>query len=283
MNITVVTVCLNAKNIIRCTVESVLQQKDISFEYLIVDGMSSDGTVEFIESFRDAFNSKSIELNIISGKDKGIYDAMNKAGRFAKGDWILYLNAGDYLYTDDAISRLSKTQVTEDTAVIYGDVLYTYYSKFKPFYSRPVDQITSNYIFCHQSVLTRRDILVNEGFDTEYPICADYKLYALCYKNGYRMIHVDVPVSVYDNNGYSSRSFYLASHIERADIQFKLGFITEAEKKKHISREKFKRTIPGFFERILPYGAVKALIGPYLKSKGWLTDYVKPEDFYRYK
>lgn len=283
MTITIVTVCLNAKDIIGRTIESVLRQKDVSFEYLIADGVSTDGTLELVESFRDSFKGTNIELSVDSSKDSGIYDAMNKAARLAKGDWILYLNAGDYLYTDEAVSLLSKAQITEDTAVIYGDVLYTYYSKYMPFYSRPVEQIVSNYIFCHQSVLTRKDILLKYGFDKSYPICADYGMYARCYLDGYKMVHVNVPVSVYDNNGFSSRDFYLASHIERADIQYKLGLITDKERKKLISREKCKRTIPGFFERILPFGAVKTLIGPYLKSKGWHSEYIKPEDFYNFK
>ena len=283
MNITIVTVCKNAKGIIEHTIESVLKQRDVSFEYLLVDGLSSDGTLDVIESYRDAFKSRGIELNVHSGKDSGIYDAMNIGASLAKGDWILYLNAGDYLYTDDVISRMSKVAVTNDTAVIYGDVLYTYYSKYKPFYSRPVEQITNNYIFCHQSVLTRKDVLTEGKFDLKYKICADYDLYLRSYLQGHKMIHVNIPVSVYDNNGYSSRNFYLASHIERSQIQHKLGLISEKEEKKQISREKLKRSVPGFFEHILPCGMVKAIICPLLKAKGWQKEFVKPEDFYKFK
>ena len=92
IKISVVTVCLNTANTIKETVNSVLEQSYGNLEYVIVDGMSTDGTLEIIREYERSFGVK-----VISDKDSGLYNAMNKGIDLCSGDYILFLNSGDIL------------------------------------------------------------------------------------------------------------------------------------------------------------------------------------------
>ncbi len=111
--LSIVTVCYNAELIIEQTILSVLNQTYDSIEYLIIDGGSSDGTLELINKYR-----KSI-TKIVSEPDSGIYNAMNKGLSMASGDFILFLNAGDTLENEIVVSEIMKH--SEQAGVIYGE------------------------------------------------------------------------------------------------------------------------------------------------------------------
>ncbi len=99
--VTVITVSYNSRNTIRDTIESVLHQTYPFVEYLIIDGLSTDGTVEIAESYREAFARRGFSYRIVSEKDEGIYQAMNKGVSMAKGDLIGLLNSDDW-YEENA-------------------------------------------------------------------------------------------------------------------------------------------------------------------------------------
>ena len=90
--ISVVTVCYNAVDLIEETILSVINQTYRNVEYIIIDGASTDGTVDIINKYRDKI------AYFVSEPDKGIYDAMNQAVGRIRGDHVLFLNCGDYLY-----------------------------------------------------------------------------------------------------------------------------------------------------------------------------------------
>lgn len=281
ISITVVTICLNAEECIAKTIESVLSQKNESFEYVIWDGRSTDRTLDIVNQYRIMAESNSVKIQVHSENDNGIYDAMNKAVDMAKGNWILFLNAGDYFYTSDSLNQLSN-HISNDLSVIYGDVLYTYYNRYKPFYSKSPDKIVTDYIFCHQSVLTRKELLQRIRFNTDYTICADYDLYLNAYLNGYKFQHISHPICIYDNNGFSSRNLYLDSHLERLEIQYRNGLINQKDLKQQSLKERLIRIIPGFLERRLPNRLFMLLISPVLSIKGWSKAFIAPYEFYDY-
>ena len=99
---TVVTVCYNSEKTIYRTIDSLLKQTINDFEYIIIDGKSSDKTVDVIKSFEDKFKERNINFKWISEIDKGIYDAFNKAILLANGSWISFLGSDDY-YLDDSL------------------------------------------------------------------------------------------------------------------------------------------------------------------------------------
>ena len=118
MNIkfTVITVCYNASATIRETIASVLGQTYPELEYIVVDGKSTDGTVEVLESIGDA------RMTFISEKDTGIYNAMNKGLNMASGDYLIFLGADDTFFDQGVLERVA-AKLTGHSDVVYGDVM----------------------------------------------------------------------------------------------------------------------------------------------------------------
>ena len=106
MKISIITVAFNEEKNIKKTIESVLNQTSDSFEYIICDGKSADKTVEIAKEYKNTFAEKGISYIINSEKNKGIYDGMNKGIDLATGDYIFFLNAGDWFYSDDVIENV---------------------------------------------------------------------------------------------------------------------------------------------------------------------------------
>jgi len=117
--ISIVTATLNAAALLPYTLESLARQRGASFEWLVVDGGSADGTLELLRRYPG-------ELSLVSEPDRGIYDAWNKACERARGDWLLFLGAGDDLVGDDALAafsaRLERAHPAHD--LVYGRLRY---------------------------------------------------------------------------------------------------------------------------------------------------------------
>jgi glycosyltransferase involved in cell wall biosynthesis len=105
--LSIITVTFNSERTLKTTIESVLNQSISGFEYILIDGSSSDTTIEIIKSYEVAFKKRNINYTWISEKDGGIYDAFNKGIRLAKGDWISFLGSDDY-YLEDALELYNK-------------------------------------------------------------------------------------------------------------------------------------------------------------------------------
>lgn len=119
--VSVITVSYNSENCIARSIESVLAQTCRDIEYLIIDGKSTDKTVEIAESYRVAMEEKGIRYRIISEKDNGIYDAMNKGIRLAQGEIIGLLNTDD-TYEADTIKTVTETFEAQDCDLMFADI-----------------------------------------------------------------------------------------------------------------------------------------------------------------
>ena len=115
MKISVITICLNEKNNIERTIKSVIGQTYNDFEYVIIDGGSTDGTLEIIDNYKDHIDK------LISEKDKGIFDAQNKGVLNANGDYVIFLNSGDHFVNDTILEKVINKGLESD--VVYGDTL----------------------------------------------------------------------------------------------------------------------------------------------------------------
>lgn len=124
MKISIITVCYNSEKTISKTIESVLRQKDVLLEYLIIDGASKDNTLAIAESYRQKFSDKGIDYIIKSEKDDGIYDAMNKGVCASTGDIIGILNSDDRYACDDILSIVADAFWKSQTETLYGNLLY---------------------------------------------------------------------------------------------------------------------------------------------------------------
>lgn len=119
--ISIVTPSFNSEKTIYTTIESILKQTYPQIEYIIVDGNSADGTVGIAESFREALEKREISYQIISEPDRGIYDAMNKGIRMAKGELIGIINSDDW-YEENALQRVAEVYEKNPFDMFYADL-----------------------------------------------------------------------------------------------------------------------------------------------------------------
>ena len=202
--ISVVTVCLNAEKEIEYTMNSILNQDFSDYEYLIIDGESDDATVIIAESHKNRFLEKGIPFRLISEKDEGLYDAMNKAAGYASGEWIIYINAGDALFDDTVLKHLS-SEISKDSDVLYGDVVLTEKNKYKLLKAGTVDRFPFCNPICHQATLTKTDKVRELLFRKEYIIAADFDLFLRIYlSNENALKKIDYVFAVFSLGGVSN-------------------------------------------------------------------------------
>ncbi|MEL7648009.1 MAG: glycosyltransferase family 2 protein [Sedimentibacter sp.] len=122
--VSLITVSFNSEKTIADTIESILKQTYDKIEYIVVDGLSSDNTVSIAKSYEPLFLKKGYTFKLVSEKDKGLYDAMNKGVKLAGGDIIGILNSDDF-YVDEFVVEKVVKKMTEDSAdCLYADLLY---------------------------------------------------------------------------------------------------------------------------------------------------------------
>ena len=121
VKISVITVSFNSEKTIAETIDSVLEQDYKKFDYTIIDGNSTDNTVKISESYKDKFAAKGIDFRIISEKDNGIYDAMNKGIKMTQGEIVGIINSDDY-YQPGALSKVAAFYEKENFDLMYADL-----------------------------------------------------------------------------------------------------------------------------------------------------------------
>lgn len=175
--VSIITVVYNSVNLIENTILSVIGQTYKNIEYIIIDGGSTDGTLEVINKY----NNKITKW--VSEPDHGIYDAMNKGILMASGDWIIFMNSGDKFYNEDVLSDIFKIQFPDYIKVIYGSTLMHYI--FGDYIVRPdnIQKLTSCMPVCHQSVLCRLEIARTYKFNCKIKITADHDMLLRVYNN----------------------------------------------------------------------------------------------------
>ncbi|HAO46396.1 MAG TPA: glycosyltransferase family 2 protein [Ferruginibacter sp.] len=196
--LSIVIVVYNAKGTIGQAIQSVLEQTYNNIELLIIDGGSTDGTLEVIKEFapRIAYT--------VSEKDKGIYDAMNKGIAASRGEWIFFLGADDRLYTDTTIETLFHPANLEAADFLYGDVEFTS-NKRRYGGSKTYRQLIEQNI-CHQAIFYRRALFgVHGNYNIRYPILADYEMNLRLFRQpAIRTKYVPAIVTLFNDKGASN-------------------------------------------------------------------------------
>ena len=225
VQITVITICLQAQNFIEKTIRSVMEQKNCHFEFLIEDGLSKDGTMNQIKKVIAQNNNPNIILNIYSEQDQGIYDAMNKAVKRAHGNWIFFLNAGDMLFDDNVLEKVQKILEQSDADIVYGDTVMRDISG-DAIFKADMSLITKRMPFAHQSAFTRKILLLDMPFSLSYKIASDYDFYTKVYVAGKRFQKIEKIISVFMMDGVSSTKF-IEKLYENEEILYQRGFIRQ--------------------------------------------------------
>ena len=200
--ISIITVNYNDKPGLIKTLESLFRQTWQDFEYIVVDGNSSDGSKEIISGYSSKINYA------VSEPDSGIYNAMNKGIRAATGDYLFFLNAGDYFYDDEVLQKI-QTELDGSIDFYYGNVV------FKDGHQERIIEYPDKFSFhfftydciCHQASFIRRTLFDDHFYYNEnLKIVSDWEflIYTICRQNiSYK--HLDVIVCYYDFSGISSR------------------------------------------------------------------------------
>lgn len=204
--LTIITVCYNSGEDIEKTMISVLEQEYTDFEYVVIDGKSSDNTLEIVAQFSKRFELKGVRFNIYSDTDSGIYNAMNKGISYSDGRYILFLNSGDYLFDKNTLQKidLSLKNQTEEPDVFYGNYCNYYNGRLYLMEAGGIECVTTRMPACHQSILIKSSILKKYGFNENYKLAADYDLIMKLYKENKTFLKLELIISVYCIGGISS-------------------------------------------------------------------------------
>lgn len=181
--ISLITATFNVATTISSTLESVLAQSYAPIEHIIIDGKSTDSTLEIIESYRLRYESKGITLRVVSERDSGLYDAMNKGLSLANGDVVGFLNADDFLASKNVIALVAWgfAKPTHDIQIIYADVEYV--NENLQTIRTLNGKILSKNAFrlgfhpAHPSFYAKKELFLRYGgFKLKYKIASDYEL-----------------------------------------------------------------------------------------------------------
>jgi glycosyltransferase involved in cell wall biosynthesis len=220
--VSIITVSYNSVRTIADTIDSVLAQTYPNIEYLIIDGLSTDGTADVIRSYSAGISK------FISEPDMGIYDAINKGIRLSTGDIVGLLHSNDFFYDKDVIEKVAQTFSGSDIIALYGDVQFVdsenisrivrYYSSknFKP------NKFKFGFMPAHPSFYVKKDMFEKLGYyKTDYKIAADFELllrYLLIHQIKFK--YLEMPFISMRTGGVSNNSirsnYVLNKEIARA-------------------------------------------------------------------
>ncbi len=224
IKLSLITVCYNAEKLIEETLQSAIEQSFRNFELVIVDGGSKDKTLEKVEAFRPYIGA------LISEKDKGIYDAVNKGIKAAKGEYVYFLNAGDSFYHKDVLQDIFTNASLTHADLIYGKVE----TKNEPtgvnyITGKPVEfpMFYSHYPICHQATFAKRSLFNEVGFfNIEYSLVADGEWFIRVFKSVQtEKVFTDTIIAYYDIQGatYHKRMKGYREYIEVGFKHFPLS------------------------------------------------------------
>lgn len=201
MKISIITICYNNLQGLIQTAQSIAAQTIQDFEWIVVDGASSDGTIQYLQ------NSERKPDILISEPDKGIYDAMNKGMVAAHGEYQLYLNSGDYLYNNTIIEQVLSSPMNAD--VVYGDLEFVS-EKIKPIgivnYPHDINALFLLYSSLgHPASFIKAERLKEiGGYDSTLKIVSDWKIWLEFYLRGFSFQHCNFCISSFVIGGISS-------------------------------------------------------------------------------
>lgn len=198
----IITINLNNASGLEKTIKSVLAQKYKNYEFIIIDGKSTDNSVEVIKQYEDQITSW------ISEKDKNIYDAMNKGIKKAKGKYLLFLHTDDYFYNNNVLKRVAGYKLNK---LVYfgnllvdnndgGDLFRVNFGKVNPSL-----EFFLEYALPHQATFFHKNVFKKNGlYDDKYYISSDHEYFIRLFKNKEKFHYIPEDISIYDGIGISS-------------------------------------------------------------------------------
>ena len=214
----IITITFNAAQVIEPTLKSVREQSYTNYEYLLIDGGSTDDTVARAKASGIEF------AHIVSERDNGLYDAMNKGIVLATGDYLCFLNAGDAFYAPDTLQTIANAAIANDTlpCVLYGETAevdddrnFVRMRRLKAPERLTWKSFRSGMLVCHQAFYARRDIV--PMYDLKYRLSSDVDWCIKVMKKSSKLVNVNAVVVNYLQNGLS-----LQRHRESLKERFRI-------------------------------------------------------------
>lgn len=214
---TIITVTYNAAATLPPTLSSVREQTCQLYEYLVIDGASQDNSVKLAQE------SGIPGIIITSERDRGLYDAMNKGLGMAKGDYVMFLNAGDAFHSENTLQQIADAIMDNDyPGIVYGQTQIVD-SERKRIGDRhltapsvlTLDSFKNGMVVCHQAFIVLRKLVDN--YDTRYKYSADYEWCIRCLQRSHRNLYIDEFLIDYLSEGLTT-AHHKASLIERFRI-----------------------------------------------------------------
>lgn len=219
--ISIITATYNSEKHIEQTIRSVLEQTYEHVEYIIVDGVSTDGTLDIIRKYQDKIDV------LISEPDRGVYDAFNKGIKLATGDIIYFLNSDDYFYDNQVLEDVAREfSINSNTSIVYGNVLIKNEKNdsFQILFGRKLalEDFKKRLMPCHQGVFTKKELFYKHGlFNIEYKIASDFDFLVKCFITDEQKIkYIDRLISIFREGGLSSDSKKAISEKDRIIQQY---------------------------------------------------------------
>lgn len=221
-DLTIITVCRNAVDSIESTIESVLRQKNACIEFIVIDGASTDGTLEVLSRYQEKLDC------LVSEPDRGIYDAMNKGLDRAHGQLVFFLNAKDTLIDEHVAERVISEYRNGNPEILYGDVMVTDSSGNVERRVSYQDWDLARFFegtICHQGVFAAREAFQICGkFEPDYRFAADLDwLLSALRTFRLRARYLAFPVANFDNGGVSSDRDAKMNELLRAEMNDAIG------------------------------------------------------------
>jgi glycosyltransferase involved in cell wall biosynthesis len=213
LKLSIITINYNNLEGLKKTLESVVNQTWQEFEYIVIDGGSTDGSAAYIESQSEYFDYW------VSEKDSGIYNAMNKGIVKATGEYLLFLNTGDILNNNFAIKDFfSHPNFFGD--IIYGNYKFEEGGKVYPDHLTPLFFVRSS--LPHQSTFFKKEVFEKMGlYEEKYKVVSDRAFYIKCFlSNQFIFTHINYPLTVFDLSGISNDAKYQQTKIKEDEQMF---------------------------------------------------------------
>lgn len=224
MKVSIITITFNPGVLFDRTAQSVLAQTSTEYEYVVIDGKSSDGTLAKVEQIAPAFEQKGVSVRWVSEPDKGIYDAMNKGLRMATGDYVWFVNAGDIIAEPDTLQNVLTSISSNKTSpdFIYGETLIVDANgavmgerRLKAPKKLTWKSFRMGMLVCHQSMLVKRTLAPE--YELNYKYSSDFEWTIRCLKKASDIQNTGMVLSHFLDGGVSKKKMK-ASLKERFNI-----------------------------------------------------------------
>lgn len=197
--LSVITVVYNCERSIEQTLLSVLNQSYPNIEYIVIDGNSTDKTMDILKLYNDKIDY------LRSEPDNGIYDAMNKGIINATGDYVIFMNSGDLFFEENICEKIAQEILKKNPDIIYGNTIAIDVENNNEIIIKPkkIKQLYRGMIFCHQAAFIKLSLLKAYPFNTEYKIVADYDQIISLYKKNKLFYYMPLTVAKISIGGIS--------------------------------------------------------------------------------